>query len=503
MFEVKGNLRVAGQLASLLSVDKRWFWLFGVIAVAGLLGVVCHERRHEIRRFLNGGRARAMKLSTFLAAALVMLAVVTVVTFLLGDRIYESLLMVGGQGDALPRLAMAADIVILKDEVNSLQADRAKLSRQGLRVETEWRKLLADSLPPGSPLISQWKAFRGDVLEIGTALALLEVLPSAINADIAELKRLDAELDSHAEDHAHYLRMKGWIRGGLGLALVGLAAVGGVLFRRGVRHRRRAVANTCPLCLGVNKLHAVPRDNDAVERHGGNAPVQCKNVIGRQPHEECDYMFMSAYRTMEKLCFPTLGIPQAGKTHWLAMLYWELNRGNYPKPLQFEKIKSQSSEDFDIMVEEILNARIGTAATQRERIPHPLVFNFPRPRPLGPVERAGQHLRLLGRGDLRHGGGRLPPPPGAGRRRLLLLPRSDLSQRAAGQGPGEFSRGPAALKGIKAGRRTRTPVALCVSKIDMLAYAGLRPARRRRRGRAVLPRAERDRSDGRGDVGAR
>jgi hypothetical protein len=39
--EIRDSRLIAGQLASLLSVDKRWFWLFGVIAVAALLGVVC------------------------------------------------------------------------------------------------------------------------------------------------------------------------------------------------------------------------------------------------------------------------------------------------------------------------------------------------------------------------------------------------------------------------------------------------------------------------------
>ncbi len=72
------------------------------------------------------------------------------------------------------------------------------------------------------------------------------------------------------------------------------------------------------------------------------------------------------------------GTPTSGKTHWLTMLYWELNRGSYPRSVLFEKLRSQSSQDFDVIVEEILNSRIGTAATQRERIPR-VTRRGPRP----------------------------------------------------------------------------------------------------------------------------
>jgi len=470
LFELKGSLRIAGQLASLLSVDKRWFWLFGVIAIAGLLGVVFHERRHEIRRLLNGGRARAMRLSKFLTVALAILALMTLATFILGDRIYESLLTVGSGDETSPRGAIAAETAAVKEEVKTLQDQRATLDEQYLPAEAAWRKMLTDSLPPGTPLASQWKAFRRGVFEINSALALLEALPPAINADAAALKELDAELGTHAEDEARYLRIKAWIRGALGLALVGLAAAGGALFWRGVRQRREVAANTCPLCLGTNKLQPLAvRAGSGGDGHAGSRLVQCKNVISRQPQEECGYTFLSAYRPMEKVCFPTLGIPQAGKTHWLTMLYWELNRGNYPKSVQFEKIKSQSSEDFDIIIEEILNARIGTAATQRERIPHPLVFNFQDRDALGRsnilvniFDYSGEVTSDMGVEDYRRrraleGDGFLffldPTYPSEPQAKALADFREDLRL----------------IKGIKTGRHTRTPVALCVSKIDMMA----------------------------------
>ena len=71
-----------------MSVDKRWFWLFGVLAVGTLLVLVLHDRRHELRRRFHGGRGRALALSAFLTATTVVLLALTLITFLMGDRLY-------------------------------------------------------------------------------------------------------------------------------------------------------------------------------------------------------------------------------------------------------------------------------------------------------------------------------------------------------------------------------------------------------------------------------
>ena len=65
LLEVRSSRQVASKLASLLSVDKRWFWLFGVLAVGSLLVVVLHDRRHELRRRFHGGRGRAWRCRRF------------------------------------------------------------------------------------------------------------------------------------------------------------------------------------------------------------------------------------------------------------------------------------------------------------------------------------------------------------------------------------------------------------------------------------------------------
>jgi len=468
LFKVRGSRQVAGQLASLLSVDKRWFWLFGLVAVATLVGLVFHDRRHELRLLLSGGRARKMGLSKFLTAALVVLALLTLTTFLMGDRIYEALLTVGLGDEASPRASMEAQQASLETEIELLEEARRDLDRRRELVRDEYRRRLTEALPARSRIPSRLEEFATRGRQAAEAVALLARVPRAMETDLAEFKTVSRELESQTEATARYLRVRQWVRGGLGLALLGLATTGGILYRRGIEARRELTANTCPLCLGTNCLEQLP-DYARSGVPGTVDVVQCKNVISEEPFEECDYTFMDVYRPLGKLCFPTLGVPQAGKTHWLTMLYWELNRGNYPRSIRFEKTKSHRSEEYDVIVEEILTTRIGTAATQRDRIPHPLVFNFQdrdrwgRSNVLVNIfDYSGEVTSDMGVEDYR-------------RRRALegegfffFLDPTYPSEPQA-KALADFREDVRLVRGLRAGKRVRIPVALCVPKIDVLA----------------------------------
>ncbi|MHC4402907.1 MAG: hypothetical protein ACYTG0_24875, partial [Planctomycetota bacterium] len=317
LFEVEGSRRIAGQLASLLSVDNRWFWLFGLVAVATLLGLVAHDRRHEWRRRVSGGRARRTGLSRLLAVVLALLAGITAATFVKGNRIYEALLTLGSEQGISPRAAIEAQQAALDVEIAALREKRRRSESRHQTVQDQYRRRLTDALPPGSSLAVRWKKYRERVLGLAEAVALLERLPQSTEADLEELASLDRQLGEEAEAAARYLRLKRWVRGGLGLVLTAISVVLGLLYWRGVRARRELTANTCPLCLGTHRLEPVPDF-----AHGGVpgnvGAVQCRNVVSEEPYEECDYTFMDVYRPMTKVCFPTLGVPQAGKTHWLA-----------------------------------------------------------------------------------------------------------------------------------------------------------------------------------------
>lgn len=465
LFEVHGSGRIAGQLASLLSVDKRWFWLCGMVAIATLFAVVCHDRRHELRKMLNGGRPKAMGLSKVLSVLLVLLACTTLVTFLMGDRIYAALLAVGTGDEPSARQRIELENAAIQVKQNELAARRAELEEQHAALQEAERDRLVKGLPARNRVPDRWQQVRGDLLNACETMAVLDAVSKGLRADRADLVQEGDVLRSEEAAMHWYLLIRRWIRGLLGTALLAVTAAGGAWYWAGVNRRRQVTSDTCPLCLGRGSLHS----DGETEASPDLRTVQCRNVISQEPYEECDFSFKEAYRTMPKLCFPTLGIPQAGKTHWLAMLYWSLNQGNYPKTVEFERVRSQTSEDFDRIVEEILNARIGTAATQQDRIPYPLVFNFRDHDPLGRsnllvniFDYSGEVTSEMDATDYR----RRRALDGDG---FLFFLDPTYPSEVQAKALADFREDLRLLKGVKAGRRLRIPVALCISKIDLLA----------------------------------
>ncbi|HQU46558.1 MAG TPA: hypothetical protein PK867_27375, partial [Pirellulales bacterium] len=462
LYEVKASQQIAGQMASLLSVDNRWFWLFGLVAVASLAAVTLHERRHELRRWLFGGRARALGLSKFLTGLLAMLALVTLTTFVLGDRVYQWLLQAGMGAETSPRETFVADNKTADAQLAQTVADKKAAETQFATALGQWQKSQSAGASLAG-LVEQAQREEQLVARLAVESATQTAVAKRLEDDAKQLESARAEIAQYAAERDSYLKQKQWIRGGLGFGLLSLASVGGLLFKRGTRGREQRTRETCPLCLGQGTFEPMGEGP-----HPGLEMVRCKNVISEHPYEECDFTFSAMYRQNVKLCFPTLGIPQAGKTHWLAMVYRELNRGNYPNVIQFERIRSTSSDDFDIVVDEILNKKLGPMATQVGRIPHPLIFNFLD------HDRFGASNVLVNIFD--YSGEVIRSQTIEDRQRQRALdgdgffffldptePSETQSQALAG-----FREDLRRIKGIRAGKQVHVPIALCVSKLDLM-----------------------------------
>ena len=303
----------------------------------------------------------------------VVLLAFTLITFLMGDRLYRWFL-----GHAAPSQQTVAttaggeDPEAIQKDVATLGEAEKKLAARLEHAWSEWRGQLDPAVTAPSGPVAQSERFRSQVVALATELRVLESLPRAVAVDAGQLERLRADLADNAQAATRFLHWKQLIRGALGLALLAIALGGGLIYWRGGAGGGKRWPK--PVRCAWDAVRS--SSSASRPRRAGLQFVKCKNVISRQPYEECDYRFAAVYRAMPKLNFPTLGIPQAGKTHWLATIYWLLNRGHYPRQVEFQKIKSQTADDYETMVEEILNSRLGTAATQRQRIPHPLVFNF-------------------------------------------------------------------------------------------------------------------------------
>lgn len=461
-WEVRQQGQIAETLASLLSVDKKWFWLCGVFAIASLLGVVWHDRRRELRRRLNVGMARTLGLSYLLSFALAGMVVLTAVLFLSGDWIYQWLLSEVATSEPPKPTAEAASPEMQK-EIDVLRSRRDKLDQQlqqtASLAETAW-----NAQGSAAGLATGWIEFNKQALACAVEAAFRENLLPLVRADARALEDADRELGSQRSEIADRLQQQRTIRLGLGAGLIGLVFLGGVWFYRASKRRIDRWERTCPLCLGEGFLQVRRADET-----GESRMVVCRNIVREMPQEECGYRFPAAFRELPKLCFPTLGVPQAGKTHWLAMLYWALNHGYHPKSVQFEKLKLQTSTELDRLVEDILRTRLGTAATQRDRIPHPVVFQFRDQDFWGRAnllvnifDYSGEVTVDMKIEDYRRrraldADGYFffldPTYPAAPQAQALLDFRDDVRR----------------MRGLSPNARLKTPVAICVSKIDLLS----------------------------------
>lgn len=464
--EAANSRRVVTQIAFLLSVDNRWFWLFGLIGAIALAAACIHARRQGFRRFLNGGKAKALRASQFLLVIIAILGVGTLATFLLGDQIYETLVFASAPGGESVREQMKRDVEAVEREVEQAKPLQAQSRTHFAAAVDKSLRQLQSSAAPAAQLPQQWQKHLDTMAAVHAGLAVRTDAATRHQADAIQLEEEARRVAEREDELASYHRMRGYLRMGMGGFLASIPLIGGLVLTRSLRRRQRSIRNTCPQCLGVGTFETV--SNGGLSGRAGLEMVRCKNVVSQHPFTECDFTFAANYREMEKLCFPTLGIPQSGKTHWLLMVYRELNRGNFPKAVQFSRIKSPAAEELDEKVDALLNSRVAPYATQSDTIPHPLLFNFRDSDPVGKsnllvnifdysgeviqrmtLEDHQRHRALEGDGFLFFLDPTFPSEPQA---EALARFREDLYQ----------------VKGIKVGTQLRIPVALCITKIDLL-----------------------------------
>ncbi|MDO4550561.1 MAG: hypothetical protein Q4C96_04850 [Planctomycetia bacterium] len=418
LFEIESNRHVVTQLASMMSVDKRWFWLFAVLAFGVLMMASFHERRHEIRRWLNGGKARQMGLSRILLYCFICLLSLTFITFIFGETIYRTMLDVTFSTTS-PRLVCQHEIDAESALTKDLTQKNTEAKENQKHQNESWHTFAKKNIPgemlrkdrsnPGEKtVLQQWDMWRDTVKQVYVYMNVLQDVSEQMEYDRQKLSELNGRLSAISGETLNFLRYKHMLRMMLGIFLAVITFIGISYFWAEVNRRRKHVYQACPHCLQEGFLKrwsqnqevegepykevASEQDIFGVFAEGTPEPsktvsaplskeeekssfVRCEYVISQSPYEECGYRFESSLRPLQKLSFPTLGIPQVGKTHWLTMLYWEIQNGYYPH-LGFQNIPTSVTEEMERRVDEIMNARIGTAATQRDRIPQPLVLKY-------------------------------------------------------------------------------------------------------------------------------
>lgn len=462
-FEREG--RKAQQTALALGTEHKWFWLASLLAIAALLAVSAVDRRHEIRRYLNGGRAKGLALGKVLVGIFGVLCILTTSLFFASDGILVDLF------DRLPSTTSLEQIAKRSvADANTAAEFRTRSTNQqneltGLedKLKSEFGRILPTE---SGGLFKRWWAYWHTATKMQASVKAKERHLARFDEDLTAIKNDESAITTARNASKKWQRQANLLCGVIGIGIVLLVVFGAVLFTRSVKHRESMLAATCPMCLTVGKLEN--SSGDSGNRQLAEGMARCQAVISESPFEECLFDFPSMYRDKPKLCFPTLGIPAAGKTHWLSMVYRELNKGNFPKEVEFAKIRTSSSDDLDRLVNEILVGKLNPGANQPHTFPRPIVFNFCDHDSLGRssilvnlFDYSGEVVRNMTLDDIQRK--RAFTADGY----FYFLDPTHSSEEQM-QPLINFRNDVRIVKGLKAGQQIRCPVALCVSKIDLM-----------------------------------
>jgi len=244
--------------------------------------------------------------------------------------------------------------------------------------------------------------------------------------------------------------------------------------RRQIALRERA-AETCPRCLAIGKLIEQPSALKD-DRYTDARIVECK---------ACEYRFRETYRGEARLCFPTVGIRSSGKTHMLATAYAAAKKGQTRTTARVLPAPSLGDERFNVYIELILKQRGTAGATvhgqRAEDMPYPILFNTTD------TDRAGNSSVMVNLFD--YSGEMMTESLDVGllRRRAVLMdgfllffdPTQMYGDTQEGEATlsiedqlkslSDFAHDMQAGRKLKVGSRIDVPVAVCLSKFDLVA----------------------------------
>jgi uncharacterized protein YlxW (UPF0749 family) len=446
----------------------RPIWVSGCIALAAALGLILHQSRQDVRKRLRPVRNRTRgRVAVTTASVFCLEAFVSTISGCSTRR---------ADSPAEQRLQSA------------LQQEQQELSAELQRLKTEFDKYddrLKTALSKNNELYTrnvqswmlQWTTAgkQGPISDAALKGLEDEARDSVRRFTVSKLvremagertrERLDAleKASQRLRDYKDQFGSAATATNRKRQVTVGSTFLATELIFLGIwflltRARATRQSRTCPQCLAVGRLEQVP-DPNPDPRFPEVTALNCK---------ECDYQFRSRYSTMPRVCFPTLGIPRSGKTHWLAMVYHQLNLGSFPDGTLFEKTPSMGYDGtLDQVVDDLLKQRQGPDRTQFDSLPRPLVFHLRDADALGLSDAllnvfdfSGEVVDAEISDEFRKRALQMdgfvffvdPRQSMENQNRALMRFREDLRE----------------IKGVSEGKPIRVPVAVCISKIDLL-----------------------------------
>ncbi len=351
LFERAATTGTGGQIATLLSHNNLSFLLTGFLAVSALAGIVVHQRRHELRRLLSGGKAQKLRLWTILKYGLVSLAVLVLFVstdqYLLGNRLYHALLLVGSVQTASPQQQFTADLENQRRDLPALESAQTKLEQECAEARQSCRRKVAPSLGQSAALLDDWETFLTCTRNLTVAVEPQKALRACIETDLGA-QNAESGLSAGCRGNHRIKRNPALDQSRSRVRLLVAVVTIAVLFFKGVAREQRISEQTCPQCLATGSLEPVASSQGVSSTIQRNLEMKkCGNAIpttdraGHPTTVPCGFESRTVYQRRPKLCFPTLGIPSAGKTVWLVQAYKRLNSGQVPPGVRFERLKTQ------------------------------------------------------------------------------------------------------------------------------------------------------------------
>jgi hypothetical protein len=431
-----------------------------VLGACFFIGLACLKIAAKESRLANrrARRARGLVSSMFIGA---------------------SLLTAGGCENATPPASAwaAARKTQLEAEVQTAtaRADEAVAAAEAAQAKLVERWASIFQLPTSEIMKSQEPA------------AMAKVREPLIRAKVAERMAIAAEeertkLEADAAALASLRSSNRWqsiaftaVRIVVGVALGALAIWPYVRSHRRQRRQQELAASTCPRCLAIGKLieQSSPLKDD---RYTDARIVECK---------ACEYRFRETFRGEARLCFPTVGIRSSGKTHMLATAYAAAKKGQTRTTARMLPAPSLGDERFNVYIELILKQRGTAGATvhgqRAEDMPYPILFNTTD------TDRAGNSSVMVNLFD--YSGEMMSESLDVGllRRRAVLMDgfllffdptqmygdtqdgEATLSIEDQLKALSDFAHDMQAGRKMKQGSRIDVPVAVCLSKFDLVA----------------------------------
>ncbi len=164
------------------------------------------------------------------------------------------------------------------------------------------------------------------VLEILQTARLTEMLAKEARESQTQLqadhKRLEELIDrSRSRNTQHrFLRIGGCIA----LGFLGFAPL--LVVRKKVARRRREESRICPRCLARGTLKTI---------RTGAYDKQGKEIVFLEC-SKCRFRFPASHQKLPRISFPTVGIKSSGKTQWLLLVLDQISNGQVPVPAALE-----------------------------------------------------------------------------------------------------------------------------------------------------------------------